>query len=407
MKAIEKFTTSFKNTLDKPDDRVKELRIQAFEEFAKVGIPNRKNEFWKFSDPSIILKLDLEFNETTTKIDEDYDIILCNGKIVKCQTNCKTGSISEGIINGNIDENALETKENPFLNLNNAFAINGCYLVLDKNSENNIRILNLINNNGKQQAVYPRIIIVAEKNSNTTIFEEFRVTGNGSNFVNSVMNISLDSGANLEHIIMDDYANDTYHISNVYAKQKKDSNFISHNFSIGKRFARRDFNIELAGTGANCDLNGVYFASKEEHIDHHTTIEHMKNNCTSNEHYKGILGGKAVGVFNGRIHVHPDAQKTDAIQNNQNLLLTDDAIIHTKPELEIYADDVKCTHGATVGQLDDKAMFYLRTRGLDEKNARRLLMRAYVGEIIGKIKDGKLRNDMTEIIIDRLPKEEQ
>ena len=132
----------------------------------------------------------------------------------------------------------------------------------------------------------------------------------------------------------------------------------------------------------------------------------MKNNCTSNEHYKGILGGNAVGVFNGRIHVHPDAQKTDAIQNNQNLLLTDDAIIHTKPELEIYADDVKCTHGATVGQLDDKAMFYLRTRGLDENNARRVLMRAYVGEIIEKIKDEKFRTEMMEIIIARLPKED-
>ena len=214
----------------------------------------------------------------------------------------------------------------------------------------------------------------------------------------------MSQGSNLEHIILDDYAAKTYHISNIYAELKKDSNFISHNFSIGKKFARRDYNIELAETGTNCDLNGLYFASNEEHIDHHTTIEHMKNNCTSNEHYKGILGGKAVGVFNGRIHVHPDAQKTDAIQNNQNLLLTDDAIIHTKPELEIYADDVKCTHGATVGQLDEKAMFYLRARGLNRENARRLLMRAYVGEIIEKINNEKIRNEMMEIVIDKLPK---
>ena len=168
-----------------------------------------------------------------------------------------------------------------------------------------------------------------------------------------------------------------------------------------------DYNIELAEMGANCDLNGLYFASNEEHIDHHTTIEHMKNNCTSNEHYKGILGGKAVAVFNGRIHVHPDAQKTDAIQNNQNLLLSDDAIIHTKPELEIYADDVKCTHGATVGQLDDKAMFYLRARGLDTDGARRLLMRAYVGEIIEKISDDRIRNEMMDIVIAKLPKGEE
>ena len=151
-------------------------------------------------------------------------------------------------------------------------------------------------------------------------------------------------------------------------------------------------------------MNGLYFASDDAHIDHHTTIEHMKNNCTSNEHYKGILGGKSVGVFNGRIHVHPDAQKTDAIQNNQNLLLSDDTIIHTKPELEIYADDVKCAHGATVGQLDEKAMFSLRARGLNREEARRLLMRAYVGEVIEKIKDEDIRNKMMNIVLDKLPK---
>ena len=130
----------------------------------------------------------------------------------------------------------------------------------------------------------------------------------------------------------------------------------------------------------------------------------MQNNCTSNEHYKGILDGKAIAVWNGRIHVHPDAQKTDAIQSNQNLLLSDDAIIHTKPELEIYADDVKCTHGATVEQLDEKAMFYLKTRGLNQNDAKRLLMRAYVGEIIQKISDDNIRKQMMEIVVDKLPK---
>jgi len=406
MKTIEKFAESFKNTLDVPDDIVKQLRIKSFEEFSKVGIPTRKQEYWKFSDPSVILNLDLEFNDSLNEIDEDYDLILCNGKIAKNKINCKTGSISEGIIQGDINETVLGIKENPFLNLNNAFAINGIYMYLEKNSENNIRILNLVNNNGIEQAVYPKIVIIAGENSNTTIFEEVRITGKGTNFVNSVTNIFMNQGSNLEHIILDDYAAKTYHISNIYAELKTDSNLISHNFSIGKKFARRDYNIELAETGTNCDLNGLYFATNEEHIDHHTTIEHMKNNCTSNEHYKGILGGKAVGVFNGRIHVHPDAQKTDAIQNNQNLLLTDDAIIHTKPELEIYADDVKCTHGATVGQLDEKAMFYLRARGLNNDEARKLLMRAYVGEIIEKINNEKIRNEMMEIVIDKLPKGE-
>ena len=406
MKTIEALTESFNNTLSL-EDKIKDLRVKAFEDFSKVGIPNRKQEYWKFSDPSVILNLDLNYNDSTNDINEEYDLILYNGKMIKNKIKCKTGTVSEGILNGDINKNIFESKENPFLNLNNAFAINGCYIDLEENSEHNIRILNLVNNEGGGQAVYPKIIINAGKNSNTTIFEEFRVTGKGTNFINSVMNVFINQGANLEHVILDDYADNTYHIANIYAVQRKDSNFVSHNFSIGKKFARRDYNIELAEMGANCDLNGLYFASNEEHIDHHTTIEHMKNNCTSNEHYKGILGGKAVAVFNGRIHVHPDAQKTDAIQNNQNLLLSDDAIIHTKPELEIYADDVKCTHGATVGQLDDKAMFYLRARGLDTDGARRLLMRAYVGEIIEKISDDRIRNEMMDIVIAKLPKGEE
>ena len=404
MKTLESFAEAFKTTLDSQDERIEILRKNAFEEFSKAGIPTRKQEYWKFSDPSVILNLNLKYNDSSNDFDDDYDLILGNGKIIKNKVKGKCGNISEGIRKGDIDENVLEIRENPFLNLNSAFAVNGSYICLEKNSENNIRILNLIDNNGIEQAVHPKIVIVAGENSNSTIFEEFRVVGKGTNFVNSVTNISMNQGSNVEHIILDDYAENTYHIANIYAELKRDSNFISHNFSIGKKFARRDFNIELTETGTNCDLNGLYFASDDAHIDHHTTIEHMKNNCTSNEHYKGILGGKSVGVFNGRIHVHPDAQKTDAIQNNQNLLLSDDTIIHTKPELEIYADDVKCTHGATVGQLDEKAMFYLRARGLNREEARRLLMRAYVGEVIEKIKDEDIRNKMMNIVLDNLPK---
>ena len=228
--------------------------------------------------------------------------------------------------------------------------------------------------------------------------------GNGTNFGNSVTDVIVEEGANLEHIIIDDFAKNTYHVANVCVKQCKDSNFVSHNFSMGKKFARRDFNVELNQSGANCNLFGLYFVDKENHIDHHTTIEHKEAHCSSNEHYKGILSGKSTGVFNGRIHVHPDAQKTDAIQNNQNLLLSDDAIIHTKPELEIYADDVKCTHGATVGQLDEKGLFYLRARGLNRKEAQQILVRAYVNEIIENVSDEKIRSKLMELILDRLPK---
>ena len=404
MKVLDNFKADFENTIHLSKGLIKDIRSKAFEKFISEKFPTRRDEYWKYSDPSSILKLDLNYNDTGNFEDDNYDIILSNGKIVKTLSKFKTGNIADGLENGDIPKEIFKEEKNPFLNLNNAFAINGCYLILDSEVKADIKILNLINNNGENHAVYPKLIIIAEQNSDSTIFEEVRIRGNGTNFVNSVMNIIIEDGANLEHIILDDFAKDTYNISNICVKQKKDSNFRSHNFSIGKKLARRDYNIELLGTGANCDLYGLYFVDGDNHIDHHTTIEHKKEHCTSNEHYKGILSGKAVGVFNGRIHVHPKAQKTDAIQNNQNLLLTDDAIIHTKPELEIYADDVKCTHGATIGQLDEKALFYLRTRGLNQKSAQQLLMRAYVGEIIDYISNENIRSEMMDIVLNRLPK---
>jgi len=404
MKAVETFTTDFENTLNLPDDNLKILRRESFEEFKKHGLPTRKEEYWKYSDPSIISNIELEFVSSGQYEDRNYDVILVNGKIVKKFKDCQMGDLSEGLRNGILGEDLLEKKDKPFLNLNNAFAINGCYLILESTSRQTIRILNLITNEGKTQAVYPRCIVLAKRNSETLIFEEFRIMGNGTNFVNSVTDVIVEDGANLEHIIIDDFAKNTYHVANVCVKQCKDSNFVSHNFSMGKKFARRDFNVELNQSGANCNLFGLYFVDKENHIDHHTTIEHKEANCNSNEHYKGILSGKSTGVFNGRIHVHPDAQKTDAIQKNQNLLLSDDAIIHTKPELEIYADDVKCTHGATVGQLDEKGLFYLRSRGLNRKEAQQILIRAYVNEIIENVSDEKIRSELMELILDRLPK---
>ena len=404
MKAVETFTTDFENTLNLPDDNLKILRRESFEEFKKHGLPTRKEEYWKYSDPSIISNIELEFVSSGQYEDRNYDVILVNGKIVKKFKDCQMGDLSEGLRNGILGEDLLEKKDKPFLNLNNAFAINGCYLILESTSRQTIRILNLITNEGKTQAVYPRCIVLAKRNSETLIFEEFRIMGNGTNFVNSVTDVIVEDGANLEHIIIDDFAKNTYHVANVCVKQCKDSNFVSHNFSMGKKFARRDFNVELNESGANCNLFGLYFVDKENHIDHHTTIEHKEANCNSNEHYKGILSGKSTGVFNGRIHVHPDAQKTDAIQKNQNLLLSDDAIIHTKPELEIYADDVKCTHGATVGQLDEKGLFYLRSRGLNRNEAQQMLIRAYVNEIIENVSDEKIRSKLMELILDRLPK---
>ena len=403
MKAIERFTAYFDHIMELSDDKLNDLRKESFEEFTKKGLPTRKEEYWKYSDPSVISKNEFKLAKSSKHEDDDFDIVLVNGKIVKTLRNCKMGNIPDGINEGELSKSVLEKKEKPFLNLNNAFTTSGLYIILEEDSKQTIKILNLVKNKKSLQAVHPRIVIIANKNSESLIFEEVRSVGNGTNFINSVTEFILEDGANIEHIIVDDYANDTYNIANICVKQRKDSNFISHNFSMGKKLSRRDFNIELDESGANCNLFGLYLVDNENHIDHHTTIEHKEAYCNSNENYKGILSGKSTGVFNGRIHVHPDAQKTDAIQNNRNLLLSDDAIIHTKPELEIYADDVKCTHGATVGQLDEKALFYLRTRGLNQSKSQKMLMRAYVGEITDEISNEKIRDELMEMILDRLP----
>ena len=403
MKAIERFTADFNHIMELSDDNLNDLRKESFKEFTKKGLPTRKEEYWKYSDPSVISKNEFKLAKSSKHEDDDFDIVLVNGKIVKTLRNCKMGNIPDGINEGELSKSVLEKKEKPFLNLNNAFTTSGLYITLEEDSKQTIKILNLVKNKKSLQAVHPRIVIIANKNSESLIFEEVRSVGSGTNFINSVTEFILEDGANIEHIIVDDYANDTYNIANICAKQSKDSNFISHNFSMGKKLSRRDFNIELDESGANCNLFGLYLVDNENHIDHHTTIEHKEAYCNSNENYKGILSGKSTGVFNGRIHVHPDAQKTDAIQNNRNLLLSDDAIIHTKPELEIYADDVKCTHGATVGQLDEKALFYLRTRGLNQSKSQKMLMRAYVGEITDEISNEKIRDELMEMILDRLP----
>ena len=403
MKAIERFTADFDHIMELSDDKLNDLRKESFKEFTKKGLPTRKEEYWKYSDPSVISKNEFKLAKSSKHEDDDFDIVLVNGKIVKTLRNCKMGNIPDGINEGELSKSVLEKKEKPFLNLNNAFTTSGLYIILEEDSKQTIKILNLVKNKKSLQAVHPRIVIIANKNSESLIFEEVRSVGSGTNFINSVTEFILEDGANIEHIIVDDYANDTYNIANICVKQRKDSNFISHNFSMGKKLSRRDFNIELDESGANCNLFGLYLVDNENHIDHHTTIEHKEAYCNSNENYKGILSGKSTGVFNGRIHVHPDAQKTDAIQNNRNLLLSDDAIIHTKPELEIYADDVKCTHGATVGQLDEKALFYLRTRGLNQSKSQKMLMRAYVGEITDEISNEKIRDELMEMILDRLP----
>jgi len=403
MKVLNKISADFDNTINESDANLRNIRVENFDEFQRTGIPTSKEEFWKYTDPSIVKNSEFSLGIPNNIENNDFDIVIVNSKVIKHNNSIKVTDIQTGLEKKIIGKNNFNKTNNPFINLNNAFLKEGCIINFENNSEKEIKILNIVDNAKSEQIIHPRIVVTAGKNSNITILEEVRFLGEMKNLVNSVTNFYLEEGANVEHVMIDDYSKNTYQISNILVKQKKDSNFSSYNYSNAKKLARKDFIVELKGRGSHCDLRGVYLADNDNHIDHHTIIEHEKEHCTSNELYKGILSGKSTGVFNGRIHVHDDAQKTDAIQSNQNLLLSDNAIIHTKPELEIYADDVKCTHGATVGQLDEKGIFYLRARGIKRKDAQKMMMRAYVGEVLSGIKNDKTKDNLLEKIIRNIP----
>ena len=403
MKILQAIEADFEESISRSSDEAREIRTDNFNEFKKLGIPTSKQEFWKFTNPSVIKDSEFRLGLSNDFEDDKFDIIVVNGKLTKKTDELKINDIRGSLAEKSISNNVFKKTNNPFINLNNAFSTEGCVVSFKDNIDKEIRILNVIDNTSSEQVTYPRIIVNVGKNSNISILEEVRFLGNKKNLVNSVTNFSLDAGSNVEHVLIDEFSDNTYQISNILVKQKKDSTFSSYNYSNGKMLVRKDFIIELKEKGAHCDLRGVYLADQNNHIDHHTIIEHEDEHCTSNELYKGILSGKSTAVFNGRIHVHNAAQKTDAIQSNQNLLLSDNAIIHTKPELEIYADDVKCTHGATIGQLDEKGIFYLRARGIKREEAQKMMMRAYIGEVLSGMKNIEAKETLLEKIIDNIP----
>ena len=208
----------------------------------------------------------------------------------------------------------------------------------------------------------------------------------------------------IDHYKLQQESAKAFHIATLAVHQDRGSNFTSHSISLGGALARNDVNAKLDAEGVECTLNGLYIAGGQQLVDNHTAIDHAKPHCSSHEVYKGVLDGKSKGVFNGKIIVRPDAQKTDAKQTNKNLLLSTDAVIDTKPQLQIYADDVKCTHGATVGQLDKDAIFYLRSRGIGQEDARNMLTYAFANDILSRIKIDEVRTHLDAALLSWLPK---
>jgi Fe-S cluster assembly protein SufD len=238
---------------------------------------------------------------------------------------------------------------------------------------------------GEASASHLRTLIVAGRSSQATVVESYTGLEGRTYLTNAVTEVHLDADAKLRHRRVQIESEAAYHIATVESHQRADSRYDACNVNLGGRLVRNEIRGILDGEGAHCTLDGLCLTHERQHLDNHTVLDHARPRCDSRELYKSILGGRSRAVFNGRIIVRPDAQQTDAKQSNPNLLLSADAMAHTRPQLEIYADDVKCTHGATIGRLDEDSIFYLRSRGIDEPTARSLLVEAFAGEILDRI----------------------
>ena len=250
------------------------------------------------------------------------------------------------------------------------------------------------------EASHPRLLILAGERSQAAVVS--RYSGEGRYFRNAVTEIVLGDGALLEHSVLQRESPEACHVHTLAVRQGRASHFTSHNLTFGAALARTDLDVLLAAEGAECTLNGLFAGTGTQHLDNHTTIDHAKPHCVSRELYKGVMDGASRGVFFGKIIVRPDAQKTDAIQTNKNLLLSREALVNSTPALEIFADDVKCKHGSTTGQLDALALFYLRSRGIGEADARTLLTQAFAADVVERLRVPAVRDAAAEMLAKRL-----
>jgi Fe-S cluster assembly protein SufD len=396
---------------------LEDLRDRAAARFAALGFPTTREEEWRFTSVAPIASTEFAAPRPDVSVSEEeltrfhyaesgFRLALVNGrfsrelsKLKGLPTGMRVMSLAEAI-----DERAgdvqrylgqlAEFTERPFAALNTALAADGAFVYIPDGLilEQPLQIVFVAAADGGVPAlVNTRALIVAGDSSQARIVENYVGPSGAVYFTNGVTEVVAGENAVLDHYKVQHESEAAYHVASMHVHASRNATFSSHSFSLGGRLVRNDAVALLDGQGAECTLNGLYLADGERLVDNHTTIDHAKPHCPSHEIYKGILGGKARAVFNGKIIVRPDAQKTDAKQTNRALLLSDDASINTKPQLEIFADDVKCTHGAAIGQLDEDALFYLRARGLTYFEARDLLIHAFAGDILDRVKIDSLK----------------
>jgi Fe-S cluster assembly protein SufD len=427
--------TRFLQHLDKFENNAK--RAPAFQSLRKaartrvfdLSFPTPKTEDWRFTNIAALVKVPFEL-ASNVPIDGralpalptpgTKRLVFVNG-VFAPELGSKSmglGGIEVGSLGAVGAEQAARLKEvlgsadykgQAFTALNTAFLLDGAYIVVPEGKvvEEPIEVVYLSVSAGTATVTHPRTVLIAGKGSQVTVLERYlghpdtAVAGAGGYFTNAVTEIALSENAVVDHYKVQYESREAYHIANTQIVQARGSHFTTHYLSFGGDLVRNEVRVRFDGEGCEATVNGLYLASGKQHVDNFTVIDHAKPHCNSHELYKGILNDQAHGVFNGKIFVRPDAQKTDAKQTNKVLLLSDGATINTKPQLEIFADDVKCTHGATVGQLDAESIFYLRSRGIGLDEARALLTYAFANDIIGRIKIESLRDWLENLVMQR------
>jgi Fe-S cluster assembly protein SufD len=403
---------------------LRKLRRDALARFCEVGFPTTHDEDWRFTNVSAIAQTPFllarngRFRLSQKEL-EPYRIagvacqlVFMNGRFArelslldKVPDGVKVSSLAAEISSnpGAIEPHLgryLDSRRDAFCALNTAFVEDGAYVHIRRGTlvEEPIYLLFVSTGDDAPSMSHPRNLIVAEEDSQATFVENYVSLHGGAVLCNTVTELVAGDHAVLSHYMIECEHKQAFNISTLRIQQGRSANVVSHSVLLGGALVRNNVHPVLAGEGGECLINGLFIGNGCQHLDNYMLVEHASPRCGSRQFYNGILDEHAHGVFHGRIIVHKDAQKTDAKQTNRNLLLCDDAQIDTKPQLEIYADDVKCTHGATIGQIDGDALFYLRSRGIDEVSARKLLLFAFASECLDRMKEGPVRRYVEGLI---------
>ena len=415
---------------------VRSLRRTALGKFSQIGFPTPREEDWKYTNVTSLGKIPFRFSFDPfvdgLKSKKGVEALILGRSVgqllvfvngIYSRALSRIPSSIKGVRAGSLSDAMREHPElvephlgkiapyeqSGFTALNTAFVRDGAfvYLAEGKVAEEPIQLLFIATPSQENQVILPRNLVIAEKGSKATLVEHYISLSSDSYFTDIVTEVVLKEGTTIDHYKLQREGKEhAYHIATTQVRLERDSKYSSFSISLGAKLGRENLNVLLEGEGARCFLNGLYLVSGGRHIDHHTLIDHLKPRGTSRQLYKGIVDGKSTAVFSGKIFVRKDAQKTDAEQTNKTLLLSEEATVDAKPQLEILADDVKCSHGAAVGQLDEDQLFYLKSRGLDSKTARDILTYAFMSEVVSRVEKEDIRSGLDRFLWAWLEKRE-